>query len=116
MPCKKGAQPGNQNAHKHGFYSRVLQEAEKVELDEAATIEGLDQEIAILRLKMRDILQAHPERIDLQMQLAKTLARLIRTQHAITPEQKSSLKEAIKTVLKDVAIPLGIKYLPGGNP
>ena len=116
MPRKKGAQPANQNARKHGFYSKLLQEAERLEFDEASAVEGLDNEIAILRLKMRDILQAQPERIDLQMQLAKTLARLIRTQYAITPEQKASLREAIKTVLKDVAIPLGIKYLPGGSP
>jgi hypothetical protein len=109
---KRGAPPGNQNARKHGFYSKVLTEAEQIELQEAATLEGLDNEIAILRVKLQQLLQNHPERIDLQLQAANILARLIRTRYNITPEQKKSLKEAIATVIKDIAIPLGVKFIP----
>ena len=110
--AKRGAQPGNQNARKHGFYSRALDEAEQIQLEEAAHIEGLDDEIAVLRLKFRRLLADHPERIDLQIKLANTLARLIRTRYNITPEQKNTLREAIATVLKDVAIPLGVQFIP----
>jgi len=112
MTRRRGAQPGNQNARKHGFYSRALEEAEGLELAEAAEVEGLDGEIAVLRLKLRQLLQDHPERIDLQIRLANTLARLIRVRYNITPEQKNTLKEAIATVLKDVAIPLGVQFIP----
>ena len=110
--AKRGAQPGNQNARRHGFYSRALDEAEQIQLEEAAHIEGLDDEIAVLRLKFRQLLEDHPERIDLQIKLANTLARLIRTRYNITPEQKNTLKEAIAVVLKDVAIPLGVQFIP----
>jgi len=112
MKRKRGAPPGSQNARKHGFYSKVLDEAEQLDLEEAARIEGLDNEIAILRLKLRHLLEHHPERIDLQMSAASTLARLMRTRYNITAEQKKNLREAITTVLKDVALPLGIKFLP----
>ncbi|GAH70172.1 unnamed protein product, partial [marine sediment metagenome] len=37
---KRGGQKNNQNARKHGFYSRALTEAEQVELDEASCVEG----------------------------------------------------------------------------
>ena len=37
-----GAPRGNQNARKHGFYSRVLDEAQKLQLDEAREVEGID--------------------------------------------------------------------------
>lgn len=110
--AKKSAPPGNQNARRHSFYSEALTEAEQLELAEAASIEGLDDEIAVLRLKLRQLLENHPERIDLQLKLANTLARLVRTRYNITPEQKNTLKEAIATVLKDVAVPLGIKFIP----
>ncbi|MBL7119106.1 MAG: hypothetical protein ISS53_00305 [Dehalococcoidia bacterium] len=109
---RKSVPPGNQNARRHGFYSEALTEAERLELAEAASIEGLDDEIAVLRLKLRQFLEDHPERIDLQLKLANTLARLIRTRYNITSEQKNTLKEAIATVLKDVAAPLGIKFIP----
>jgi len=112
MGRRKGGQPGNQNARKHGFYSRVLSEAEQLEVAEAEGIEGLDGEIAVLRVKLRELLEKHPDRIDLQMQTVSTLARLMRTKYKITPEQKNDLKEAITTVLKEVAIPLGLKFIP----
>ena len=34
-----GAPRGNQNARKHGFYSRVLDEAQKLQLDQARDVE-----------------------------------------------------------------------------
>ena len=108
----RGAPRGNQNARKHGFYSQVLDEAEKESLEEAAQIEGLDDEIAILRVKLRRILEEHPDNIEIQMQAVNTLARLIRTRYKITREQKKSLKDAITTVLTEVAIPLGVKFIP----
>jgi len=105
---KKGAQPANQNARKHGFYSRALTEAEKVELDDAACVEGLDQEIALLRVKLRELVEKEPDRIDLHLEAANTIARLVRTRYQITSEQKRSLKDAIAKVLTEVAVPLGI--------
>jgi uncharacterized protein YjcR len=42
--AKRGAPKRNQNAKTHGFYSRVLDEAEKLQLEEAVEVEGLDQE------------------------------------------------------------------------
>jgi len=110
--AKRGAPKGNQNARKHGFYSKVLSDAESQNLQEAARIEGLDDEIALLRLKLRQLIAQHPENIQIQLKAANTLARLIRTRYDMTKEQKKSLKEAIARTLVEVAIPLGIKFIP----
>jgi hypothetical protein len=109
---RKGGQPGNQNARKHGFYSRVLSKAEQLEVAEAEGIEGLDEEIAVLRFKLRELLEKHPDRIDLQMKAVNALSRLMQTKYKITPQEKKNLKEAITSVLKEVAIPLGLKFIP----
>jgi len=85
-----------------------LSEAEKVELEEASLVEGIDQEIAFLRLKLKELAEHEPERIDLHLEAANTIARLVRTRYQISKEQKKSLKEAINKVLTDVAVPLGI--------
>ena len=106
--AKKGAPPGNQNARKHGFYSRALTEAEQLEMEEAAYVDGVDQEIALLRIKLRGLIERSPDRIDLHLEAANTIARLIRTRYQISKEQKKSLKEAIHKVLTEVAVPLGI--------
>ena len=105
---KRGGQPDNQNARKHGFYSRVLDEAEQLDFELATGVEGIDDEIALLRTKIKSVLRHSPERIDLIMQAINTLARLVRAKYNIGKEDKRSLKGAIANVLRDVALPLGI--------
>ncbi len=108
MKGKRGAPKGNQNAKKHGFYSKVLDEAEQLDFQLATGVEGIDDEIALLRVKIKSILENNPENIKLIMQATSALERLIRTRYKITKEQRKGLKEAIGNVLRDVALPLGI--------
>ena len=93
--ARKGAPKGNQNARKHGFYSHALSEAEKLKLEQARGMEGVDEEIAILRVKLGELMEKEPDRLDLHLEAANTIARLVRTRYNITKEQKKSLKEAI---------------------
>ena len=105
--------PEKRNTPRLTFYAKALEEAEQLELEEAAGIEGLDYEIALLRFKLRELIEQQPEKVELQLKAANALARLVQARYKMNAEQKKSLKEAITTVLRDVAIPLGIKCLPG---
>src|SRR3990172_10633860 len=105
---KMGAPKGNQNARKHGFYSKVLDEAERLDLELATGVEGIDDEIALLRVKIKSLLERDPENIKLMMQATNTLAGLVKASYKMTREQRKGLKEAIGNVLRDVALPLGI--------
>jgi len=105
---KRGAPKGNQNARKHGFYSKVLDEAEQLDFELASGVEGIDDEIALLRVKIKSILEKDPENISLIMQATSALERLVKTRFNISKEDKKGLKEAIANVLRDVALPLGI--------
>lgn len=107
----RGAPKGNQNARKHGFYSQVLNEAETLQLDQALEVEGIDEEIAILRVKLLTLIDKYPDRVDQQVITANTIARLIRTRYNVSKDQHKPLKEAITKVLTDIAVPLGIKAL-----
>ena len=93
------------------FYGQALNEAERLELEEARGVEGIDEEIAILRVKLRELIVEAPEEFDLHLKLATTIARLVSTRYSITKEQKKSLREAITKVLTEIAIPLGVKTL-----
>ena len=105
---KRGAPKGNQNVRKHGFYSKVLDEAEQIDLEAASGVDGIDDEIALLRVKIKSVLEKDPENIRLIMQATNTLAGLVKARYKITREQRQGLKEAIGNVLRDVAVPLGI--------
>lgn len=114
--AKRGSQPANQNARKHGFYSRALSEAEGIEIEAASQVEGIDEEIALLRVKLRELIENQPDRVELHFEAANTIARLVRTRYQISKEQKKSLKEAITKVLTEVAIPLGIGVIKATRP
>jgi len=111
MMVKRSNSNENEAAERRGFYSRALDEAEKLELEEARCIEGIDEEIAVLRVKLRELIETEPDRFALHLEAANTIARLVKTRYNITREQKKSLKEAITTVLTEIAVPLGIKTI-----
>ncbi len=115
MNGKRGAPKGNQNARKHGFYSRVLDEAEQLDFELATSVEGVDDEIALLRVKIKSLVARDPENLKLIMQAITTLARLVRTKYNIGREDKKGLREAIANVLRDIALPLGIGIGTGTN-
>jgi hypothetical protein len=107
---KRGAPKGN-HEDKPGFYAKVLDEAEQLDFELASSVEGFDDEIALLRVKIKSLLENDPENIKLLMQATESLVRLVRAKYNISKEQKKGLKEAIGNVLKDIAIPLGIKVV-----
>ena len=102
---------GKQKGRKRGFYGRALDEVERLGLEEARDIEGLDEEIAMLRFKLREIIENEPDRLDLHLKTTNTIARLVGIRYNISKEQKKSLKEAISRVLTELAIPLGVNIL-----
>jgi len=105
---KRGTAKGKAGALKPGFYARVLDEAERLDFELASGVEGIDGEIALLRVKIKSLLENEPENVRLIMQVTNALERLIRTRYKITKEQRKGLKEAIGNVVRDIAIPLGI--------
>jgi len=112
--AKKGRSDGKakQNSAKRGLYSRALDEAELLDFELAQGIEGIDDEIALLRVKIKSLLEDDPENLKQITQATNALARLVMTRYRISADQKNALSNAIGNVLKGLAIPLGIKYLP----
>ena len=96
LKLKKGGQPGNQNARKHGFYSTVMDSTKKHRLKEAALVKGLDEEISLLRVKLQQVVENDPDNVRLILQAVITLARLLRTRNNLGLGKEESLAEAIK--------------------
>lgn len=115
MPAKENRRESRiktgQQKNDADFYSRVLDEAEQIDFELACGVEGIDDEIALLRVKIKSILQNDPENLRLIMQATNSLERLVRTRYKITKEQRKGLREAITNVIKDIAVPLGVAVL-----
>lgn len=74
---KKGAQPGNKNALKHGFYSELLTRDEIARLNKIKDID-LDDEIKILRaLTYRLVQQIETSDMDEARKTANTISNIV---------------------------------------
>jgi len=98
---------------RHNFYAKVLDEADKLELPEASGIKGLDDEIEVLRLMIRKLLEADPENENfrLVMEATNLLSRLVMNRYKMNQKQGKNVGEAIRAALKEVAVPLGVTFL-----
>ena len=106
---KRGGQPGNTNALKHGFYSRAFR---SVDIDDLDTLElKLEDEIAAARVAGRRMLELSDEMTE-PMQSIRALAAfsthlihiasLMRT-HGILTGGSNTTSEAITNAIQTVA-------------
>ena len=58
---------------KRGFYGPALDEAACLKLEEAAGMEGLDQEIALLRFRLCELIEKSPEACELHLKIISQL-------------------------------------------
>ena len=111
MPRRKpGGQPGNTNALKHGFYSRRFRKLEHDDLD--AINDDLDNEITLLRVYMRRLLDKAEEEEETIEDLKENLellgltstriAALLRTRALLTGNQDETAHNAIQKALSEV--------------
>jgi hypothetical protein len=106
---RKSIPKRRRSPEKAGYYAQVLDEAERLDYELATGVNGIDDEIALLRVEIKKaIAGGDVSNLRLLVNATNALERLIRTRYQITREQRKGLKEAISNVLRDIALPLGI--------
>ncbi len=106
---KRGGQPGNQNALKHGYYSKLLDKTGQFDYISAGELEGIDEEIKLLRAEIIRALESGNEKyLKILVRGAVALDKLVRTRYQISSSKKKGLKDAVNNVIRDIFVPLGI--------
>ena len=77
---KRGGQPGNQNARKHGFYSKFFTPEQAKQLEDADDLRDLGPEIDILRVKLSTLLENPETSPELILKTVNALAKLMSIQ------------------------------------
>lgn len=111
MTERKMENNSRKKARKSLYYPALLDEAEKMDFELAVGVEGIDDEIALLRIKIMRILASDPENVQLIMQATNMLTRLVKARYSMTDKQQNRLKTAIGNIIKDIAVPLGISII-----
>lgn len=89
-----------------GFYEEALTEAERLRLPKARGVEGIDDEIALLRVRLLGYAQRNPEKLDVLMQGIGLLTRTVATRYRLSPKSQQDLTES----LIGVAVGLGRSF------
>jgi hypothetical protein len=97
-------------ADRESFYARLFNAAEQIDFDRASGVEGIDDEIALIRMEIEKVVSGGGDAANLRLlvQATNALERLLRTRYQISKDQRKSIREAIGNVLRDIALPLGI--------
>lgn len=66
------------------FYLEALSEAEQAALPEARDLSGIEEEIAVLRVRLRTAVHKEPEKVDLMLRGLTTLVRLTTARYGLS--------------------------------
>jgi len=97
---KRGGQKGNRNACKHGFYSATLSPAETSQLWNITNLEGVDPEIAFIRVKLQSSLQYDPGNRRVITEASRLLAKWYSANYGLHPTDRNYLKTVVENLLE----------------
>jgi hypothetical protein len=96
---KRGGQKGNRNARKHGFYSGTLSPAETRQLWNITNLEGVDPEIAFIRVKLQSSLQYDPGNRRVIIEASRLLVKWYSANYRLDRTDRNYLKTVIENLL-----------------
>lgn len=85
-----------------------MTEAEREHLKAARKIEGLEEEVAVLRVRLLTALKERPDDYELMMAGVGMLVRAVATQYRLSPKARKDLADRMTAVLNS----LGDQLLP----
>ena len=115
-PCHREARPPSDlcRVHAHfaarsgepGFYGPNLPEDEQLALAAAAELEGVDAEIAVLRILIRRVLTLGD--VEAARRNIDTLCRTLKARHALDDRSAGQLASSVERVLDNLGAELGV--------
>ena len=86
---KRGAPAGNQNARKHGLYSRIAPAQRRGDMDKALDMESLTQEAAMLRLLLVKLMENPDENLKEILQILRVLTQMVKVNLMVEDDDDS---------------------------
>jgi len=97
---RRVGQKGNRNARKHGFYSGTLSPAETFQLWNITNLEGVDPEIAFIRVKLQSSLQHDPGNRRVIREASRLLGKWYSANYRLDPSDRNYLKTVVENLLE----------------
>jgi len=85
------------------FYARALTAADRAALDDAREVEGLDDEVALLRLQIRELIANEEPDARVVQGAMRLLVQAVVTQQRLSGSQAEGLTEATTRLFEEFA-------------
>jgi hypothetical protein len=101
---KRGAQPRNRNALRHGFYSGALTKKMRAVLRRAEKIDPqeLQNEIDIMRTQMWHLIDASPKNLTVLTLAARVLVKMVAVDYGMGREQEDGIHESLASLIREL--------------
>ena len=84
----------SRKSDKRRFYEQALSEAERADLGLALEVDGFDEEIAALRLRLRSAMKEQAEDLPLMLRGMDVLRRMVASKYGLSRGDQRRLSEA----------------------
>ncbi|MBI4329510.1 MAG: hypothetical protein HY685_06565 [Chloroflexi bacterium] len=84
------------------FYANSLAEAEREILEQAREVEGIDEEIALLRTRLRQALEERPDDLDLLLKGMRLLVQAVSARYRLSGKAKEDLMDNLVGVIQGI--------------
>lgn len=82
------------------FYGSALDEAERIALEEARGVEGLDHEIALLRTRLRRLLAEKSEDVQLMLRGIDLLVKAVSARYRLSKQAEEDLAASLSRLIR----------------
>jgi hypothetical protein len=96
------------------FYSQALSEAERADFAVALEMDGIEAEIALLRMRLRQALTGHSDDLPLMLKGIDLLSKALARRYHLGRQEAQAAEDAIRSVLSEFRSETEIEELTGG--
>ena len=97
---RKRTKAGDKAATTRAFYESAMDEAERDLLQDARKIEGLDEEIAVLRVKLRSAVKKRPANLPLMFRGIGLLVKAVSARYRLSKQSEADLADSLDRVIR----------------
>lgn len=83
-----------------GFYAEALSRAQRVRLPRARKLQGLEEEVALLRVKLQEALEQSPQDSKLLLRHMEVLVKVLGAHYRLSKRSEEDLYQNIVGVIK----------------
>ena len=84
------------------FYESALSRAERDDFGVARSVDGLQEEIAILRLRLREALGEHPGDLDIVERGVRLLVQSLLAEHRLSSKEARNITDAASVLVEQL--------------